>query len=296
MWKSISQLLAEHFGEYYHIKHREALHNGEMNEIWRMHNGIQPVFVKINEKSYRSMFRAESEQLEFLQKTQTLPVPKVYGIGCSHSHSFLALEYLEIENIKSASQQHWATFGQQLAQLHLQNGCDQFGLEFDTWLGPHYQPNEWQNSWATFFAEQRIGWQLQLCKEKGLVFGDINRLVKSVQQKLQKHQPKPSLLHGNLWVENIGLAHQQIFSFDPACYWGDPEIDLAFSELFEPFPEIFYQSYQQIYPLDEGYAERKPLYWLYYLLNFSARFKGQHNHYAHLTDKIIQSVLKDNQN
>ena len=281
MWKSISQVLADQFGAYYHIKEKNKVHTGEMHEAWIIDDGIQPVFIKVNEKSYRSMFRAEADQLELLAKTNTVKVPQVYGVGCSQSHSFLLLEALRIEPVTAQSM---ASFGTKLAQLHLQNGAEQYGLEFDTWLGPHYQPNEWRANWATFFAEHRIGWQLQICKEKGLNFGSLENIVAA---KLAKHKPKPSLLHGNLWIENCANTQGEITIYDPACYWGDRECDLAFIELFEPFPKEFYENYHRTLPIDDGYTERKLIYQLYYLLNFSHRFKG---HYVELANTVIQKI------
>ncbi|MGQ0286112.1 fructosamine kinase family protein [Pasteurellaceae bacterium 22721_9_1] len=281
MWKSVSQVLADQFGAYYHIKEKDKVHTGEMHEAWMINDGLQPVFVKCNEKSYRSMFRAEADQLELLAKTHTIKVPQAYAVGCSQNHSFLLLEALSIEQ---DDEEDFAQFGKELAQLHQVQGPECYGLDFDTWLGPVHQPNAWHNNWATFFAEQRIGWQLQICHEKGLDFGNIDEIVSMIAKKLAKHKPKPSLLHGNLWIENCAKVKDQIYSYDPACYWGDRECDLAFSELFEPFPEAFYQSYQQVFPLDDGYAERKLIYQFYYLLNFSHRFKG---HYVELTKAIL---------
>ncbi|SPY32583.1 fructosamine kinase [Pasteurella canis] len=49
-----------------------------------------------------------------------------------------------------------ARFGEQLAKLHLIKGSENYGLDFDTWLGPEYQPNEWKDNWAKFFSEQRM--------------------------------------------------------------------------------------------------------------------------------------------
>ena len=100
----------------------------------------------------------------------------------------------------------------------------------------------------------RIGWQLQLCKDKGLDFGDIDLIIKKVKHKLSKHNPKPSLLHGNLWVENTAIVGNQTFTYDPACYWGDRECDLAFSELFQPFSAEFYEIMTALYHFDkEGF-------------------------------------------
>ena len=33
----------------------------------------------------------------------------------------------------------------------------------------------------------------------------------------------------------LAIVGNQTFTYDPACYWGDRECDLAFSELFQPF-------------------------------------------------------------
>lgn len=285
MWKSVSQVLADQFGAYYHIKEKHQVHSGEMHQSWLINDGVQSVFVKTNEKSYRSMFRAEADQLALLAKTNTLLVPQVYGVGCSQDQSFLLLEPLDLQ---TCSADAFAHFGETLAKLHQIKGSESYGLDFDTWLGPVYQPNEWKDNWATFFADQRIGWQLQICKEKGLDFGDINEIVKAVATKLTKHKPQPSLLHGNLWIENCGEISGKIATYDPACYWGDRECDLAFTELFEPFPTEFYENYDRTFPIDKGYAERKPIYQLYYLLNFSHRFNA---HYVDLARKILQQIL-----
>ncbi len=67
--------------------------------------------------------------------------------------------------------------------------------------------------------------------------------------------------------------------FDPACYYGDREADIAMSELFGGFPESFYAAYREAWPLDAGYETRKTLYNLYHILNhfniFGAGYLGQ---------------------
>lgn len=71
MWKHVSQVLADQFGAYYSIKHKEKIHTGEMHEAWIIDDGIQPVFLKVNDKTFRSMFRAEADQLLLSPK----PIP-----------------------------------------------------------------------------------------------------------------------------------------------------------------------------------------------------------------------------
>lgn len=54
--------------------------------------------------------------------------------------------------------------------------------------------------------------------------------------------------------------------FDPAVYYGDREVEVAFTELFGAFPHAFYRAYREAWPLEAGYEERRPLYQLYPLL------------------------------
>lgn len=91
-----------------------------------------------------------------------------------------------------------------------------------------------KNSGQPFFAEQRIGWQLQLLKEQNKLDEslDIAGVVDTVSRLLAHHTPIPSPLHGDLWRGNCGFTSQQGVLFSPACYFGDRETDLAMTELF----------------------------------------------------------------
>ena len=55
--------------------------------------------------------------------------------------------------------------------------------------------------------------------------------------------------------------------YDPAAYYGHREADLAMTELFGRFDERFYYSYNETFPLESGYAERRDIYNLYHVLN-----------------------------
>lgn len=98
------------------------------------------------------------------------------------------------------------------------------------------------------FAEQRIGWQLELAAEKGIAFGNIDAIVDHVQQRLSSHQPQPSLLHGDLWSGNCALGPHGPYIFDPACYWGDRECDTAMLPLHSDQPPQIYDGYQSVSP------------------------------------------------
>lgn len=126
-----------------------------------------------------------------------------------------------------------------------------------------------------FFAEQRIGWQLELAAEKGIAFGNIDAIVEHIQQRLASHQPQPSLLHGDLW-SGTSAGSDGPYIFDPACYWGDRECDLAMLPLHTEQPPQIYDGYQSVSPLPADFLERQPVYQLYTLLNRARLFGGQH--------------------
>jgi fructosamine-3-kinase len=80
--------------------------------------------------------------------------------------------------------------------------------------------------------------------------------------------PPASLLHGDLWGGNWLVTDSgEPALIDPAVYHGHREAELAFTELFGGFPSTFYAAYQQTWPLERGYEDRKELYNLYHLLN-----------------------------
>ncbi|WP_130098330.1 fructosamine kinase family protein [Siccibacter turicensis] len=272
MWQAISRLLRDQLGEA-EIEQRIELPGGEIHAAWRIRYAGHDVFVKCDERELLPIFAAEADQLELLSRSKSVTVPHVYGVGSDRGYSFILQEYLEPRALDA----HNAfLLGQQLARLHQWSDQPQFGLDFDNDLSTTPQPNAWQRRWSTFFAEQRIGWQLELAAEKGLDFGDIDRIVDSVQQQLASHQPQPSLLHGDLWSDNCALGPNGPYIFDPACYWGDRECDLAMLPLHSGQPPQIYDGYQSVAPLPAGFVERQPLYQLYTLLNRANLFGGEH--------------------
>ncbi|TPG62671.1 fructosamine kinase family protein [Ewingella americana] len=272
MWQAVNRLLSEHLGNA-EIRERVELPGGEIHPAWRLSYGDRDVFVKCNSREMLPIFSAEADQLSLLAHSQTVRVPEVYGVGSDRDYSFLLLEYLPLEPLDADSAY---LLGQQLSDLHQWSEQLQFGLDFDNELATLPQPNTWQRRWATFFAEQRIGWQLQLAAEKNMIFGNIDDITAMVEARLHNHQPRPSLLHGDLWPHNCGLAPSGPVIFDPACYWGDRECDLAMLPLYPKVPANIYDGYHSRTPLPEDFALRQPVYQLYYLLNRSNLFGGQH--------------------
>ena len=105
------------------------------------------------------------------------------------------------------------------------------------------------------------------------------------------YTPAPSLLHGDLWSGNASSDPQgNPVIFDPACYYGDREADIAMTELFGGFGSDFYNAYQIEYPLDPGYKIRKTLYNLYHILNHLNLFGSG---YLSQSESMIELLLAE---
>ncbi|WP_087022715.1 fructosamine kinase family protein [Thaumasiovibrio subtropicus] len=276
MWQAVAQQISDVTGFPFSIKEKETL-SGELNDCYCVGDGATArYFVKLNVKAHLSHFEAEAEALKQIKQTHSIITPNVIHVGTCKECAFIVLDYLPMRSLEPESAFY---LGQQLAHMHQWGDQADFGFDSDNYIGTTIQPNSWQRKWCRFFSEQRIGWQLQLAKEKGYDFGDINMITENVHQRLCHHQPKPSLLHGDLWIGNCALSVDGPVIFDPASYWGDRECDIAMTELFSGFPEAFLNGYNSVWPLDKDYEERRDLYNLYHLLNhlnlFGEEYLGQ---------------------
>lgn len=199
-----------------------------------------------------------------LKELEQAPVRTPYAIRCVEldGAAVLVIEFLPLQEGGDDG-----LLGAALAQSHRlmsADGC--YGLAWDNYIGHTPQHNNKHSNWAAFWWEQRLLPQLNLAK-RGLSV-DVESLHACCQELLKDHHPPASLLHGDLWGGNKGfLADGEPVLFDPACYYGDREADVAFTHVFGGFGPSFYQSYADSWALPNGHEQRRPLYNLYHLLN-----------------------------
>ena len=94
-----------------------------------------------------------------------------------------------------------------------------------------------------------------------------------------------------MWSGNAAVTNQgQPVIYDPACYYGDRETDIAMTELFGGFGPSFYAAYNESYPLDPDYQVRKTLYNLYHILNHLNLFGSS---YLHQAQNMTNSLLSE---
>jgi len=273
MWQSIAEQISTELDIDFQITDKASLNGGSVNLAWHIQGQGRQFFVKLNQRERLEQFENEQWSLQKLAQQGAIRVPEVICVGQTLDKAFLVLEYLPLQ---METELGWQQLGEQLAALHARHEQAMFGFDWDNFIGLTVQPNQWQSNWSSFFSEQRLGWQLQLLAEQGFGVGNIDKMVEQSRQLLAHHKPLPSLLHGDLWRGNVGFTAEGPVVFDPACYFGDREADVAFTGLFARFPEAFYQSYQAVYPLHEGYQQRKSLYNLYHVLNHANQFRGSY--------------------
>lgn len=244
----------------------------------RMASGDE-VFMKINEVACLEMFQAEAAGLRLMAEcTMTaLRIPRVLGTAVAGQAACLALEYLWLGGRGDGHE-----MGRQLANMHRCLAPDRlFGWEHENSIGATAQRNRKYADWVEFFRSERLGFQFDLARSKGLECKGTEELLGKLDTFFGDYQPLPSLLHGDLWHGNAGYTTGgQPVVFDPACYFGDRETDLAFSEMFGGFGADMYAGYAQEWPLDPGYPMRRDLYNLYHVLNHYNLFGGSYGEQA----------------
>lgn len=224
--------------------------------------------VKINDDSPADMFEKEAHGLIELQKADAIRVPgaKIF------SENYLVTEFIE-SGRKSGG--FFIKFGRQFADLHRYKSSS-FGFYEDNYIGSTPQKNladgTENKNWTEFYYNKRLLVQLMLCEKNGYASEELreafSRLENKIEEILKGSEEEPSLLHGDLWSGNYMVDDKgSPCIIDSAVYYGHREADLGMAKLFGGYPQDFYSSYNESYPLKEGWEYRENIYKLYHVLN-----------------------------
>lgn len=226
----------------------------------------------------------EGRMLAEIAARSALPVPEVLHAA----PDLLVMSYIENDGgAITASVERDAAH--HLAALHGIT-APAFGFPFDTLIGGLGQPNPETASWRDFFRDARLLHMARAGLEAGRIapalMGRIERFAGALDRFIGE-DVKPALLHGDMWAGNVLVKGGRVAGFvDPACYFGDPEIELAFSTLFSTFGDDFFAAYGALRPFDAaGFFEaRRDIYNLYPLLVHARLFGG---HYAGAVERTL---------
>lgn len=259
---------------------------GDINDAFRLERDHRPYFLKLNvADSFPELFRKEAFSLQKLAQVENILVPKVIETGESEDNfQYLILDWIERENPTNTS---WQNLGFDLARIHQTTNAT-FGWSENNYLAIILQDNSAKNSWADFYAENRLIPLSKILRDQEIFSVKEVNLIEKLSQKLNDIFPNeaPALLHGDFWNGNIlPTQNNKIAFIDPASYFGHREMDLAMSKLFEGFDDQFYESYQEVYPLEKNWAKRLTFAQLYPLMIHALLFKGYYIN-------EVQNILK----
>lgn len=240
---------------------------GDINEAYCVETKEEKFFVKLNHRMASDFFSFEADGLREIGKTGTISVPKVYGVMVDEPSGVPMLWLEWVEGKKTAGT--FVLLGEQLARLHLSEG-KKYGWKGTTYIGRLKQQSGWTDDWITYYRDFRLLEQAKIGERLGVIKGGRRKKLLALIERLDEwipRKPKASLLHGDLWGGNwIVGGGGKPYLIDPSVFYGDHEMEIAFTELFGGFSARFYAAYQSVFPLSREYRERKELYQLYYLL------------------------------
>ena len=203
---------------------------------------------------------AEGEMLQAI-RAGGAPAPEVLA----SSRNALVLGWIEGGDPASAA---WADLGRVLRQLHAQTAEHRhYGWPRDFAFGRVPIPNQTCKDWPEFWSQRRL--LPMLPQLSGRMAGRLETLCRDLPNRIPR-QPRPSLLHGDLWTGNVMARDRQVVALiDPACYYGDREVDVAMLQLFGSPDSDFFAHYGA---LDKGAGPRLAIYRLWPALVHVALF------------------------
>ena len=92
----VQQLLAEKSGQKINRLEASPVSGGDINRAYRLSDGQQQFFIKINNADRLAMFQAEKYGLDEIQRSNSIRVPRAIACGIMDEHAYIVMEYLEL--------------------------------------------------------------------------------------------------------------------------------------------------------------------------------------------------------
>ncbi|EED15035.1 fructosamine-3-kinase, putative [Talaromyces stipitatus ATCC 10500] len=264
----------------------------------------------------KEMFQGEFASLNAIADIVPGFCPRALGWGALDEKKgwFLVTEFLDFSGRSSSTTESKGTtsLAQRLGKLHStpappppssEDDQSKYGFPVPTYCGNTRQPNNFHNSWAEFYANERL---LMILKESERKNGPDAGLRDLVTKTAERVVPRllgdnhlgydrngkgdgivPVVVHGDLWSGNAsrgqiagsdnsndGIAD---VVYDPSACYAHNEYELGIMQMFGGFGRALFDEYHSIVPKTEPveeYEDRVKLYELYHHLNHHAIFGG----------------------
>jgi len=133
------------------VSHASSVGGGDIGESWQIVlEGGERCFVKHYLDGPPRLAWCEAQGLEWLRDAAGVAVAHVRAV--SEDHPILVLDWIESATRKASFDEE---LGRGLAKLHAR-GADRFGFDENNFIGSLDQRNHQHDSWAEFYAEERL--------------------------------------------------------------------------------------------------------------------------------------------
>ncbi|KAL9123154.1 MAG: hypothetical protein Q9187_000299 [Circinaria calcarea] len=238
------------------------------------------------------MFEGEYLSLNAIHAVVSSLCPRAYAFGKMEEppeRFFLVTDYFDLSARAPTGKGSGLSLAAKLAKLHttpapIPEGYSSpvFGFPVTTCCGDSAQPNDYRESWAEFYAENRL---LAILKKSERTNGKDAELRSMVERTARTVVPKllgdeildcgkgitPVVIHGDLWSGNKGKgkigSSQDVEDvvFDPSSSYSHSECELGIMKMFGGFGGSFLQEYHALCPKSEPVAEYEDRVGLYEL-------------------------------
>lgn len=270
------------------IENVTPVSGGDVNDAYAIETDSQKYFLLVQSNTSKDFFTAEAAGLKDLAEAG-ITVPEVHDIGEINDDAYLFISFLE-----EGGARNYASLAETIAKMHQASSPNkQFGYQHPYQGGDITFDNEWTDSWTELFVDRRMDKLrdeiIEANKWNKKQAETYERVRARMVTALDNHKSKPTLLHGDLWGGNhMFLTNSEPALFDPAPFYGDREFDLGVTTSFGAYPQEFYNSYQEIFPMSADYEERLPFYRLYVFMVHLHKFGGI---YEQRVDRTMQEIL-----
>lgn len=277
------------------------LTGGLVNSVFRLEFDRPPgsAVVKLHGSDHDDL-AAEALALAHLAAETGCPVPTVYhhdSSGRLIPHAFLLVEHLRgvcLERAELGPAERddiEIQLAEILVALHAHSGRRWGSLDGE--------------GTATAWPDVVIARLAEVRAHPGLV-GRLNREVASVVDaaigragELLDDGGRPTLVHGDVWDGNVMVRREQgrwrvVGLLDPAVQYADPEMELAYLEVFDTPRDTLFATYTRHHRLRPGYERRRLVYWLHTALLHVALFDEPffQEYTARIADEIRVCVAR----